>query len=67
MLQSLNAELIDRQPFISTHIHPVDQTNKIAARLTVFLVLHRHTADQQAMEQAIGGKLHWHAQFQHLP
>ena len=66
MLGPLDAELVDRQPLVGPHIGPVDQAYEVATGFAVLLVLHRHTADQQTMEQSIGRQLHRHAQLQHL-
>ncbi len=66
MLRPLNAELVDGQPLVGPHIGPVDQAHEVTTRLAILLVLHRHPADQQPMEQAIGGKLNWQAEIDHL-
>ncbi len=66
MFWPLDTELIDRQPLVGSRVRPVDQPHEIAARLAILLVLHRHTADQQPVEQAIGGKLNWQAEIDHL-
>ena len=66
MLGALDTELIDRQPLVGLHIRPVDQAHEIATRLAVLLILNRHTADQQAMKQAVGGQLNRYTQLQHL-
>ncbi|MNL34216.1 hypothetical protein D3C87_1561790 [compost metagenome] len=66
MFRPLDAELIDRQPVVGFHLNPVDQAHKVTTGFTVFLVLHRYAADQQAMEQAVGRQLYRQAQFEHL-
>ncbi|MNC38765.1 hypothetical protein D3C75_873900 [compost metagenome] len=66
MFRPLDAELIDGQPVVGFHFHPVDQAHEVATGFAVFLVLHRYAADQQAMEQAVGRQLCRQAQFGHL-
>ncbi len=66
VLRPLNAELIDRQPVVAAHIRPVNQPHEIAPGFAILLVLHRHTADQQAMEQAVRGKLNRQPEIHYL-
>ena len=70
IVRSFDRVLINRQPFIVDwrvgRLGPVNQPNEIAPRLTVLLVLHRHAADQQLVELAIGREQNRDAEVKHL-
>ena len=66
MVRPTHGELVHRPPFVLRRVSPVHQPNEVAARLAVFLVLHRHARHQQTVELPVGRQQHRRAQLQHL-
>ena len=66
MVGTLDRVLVDRQPFVVGCIGPVNQADKIAPSFPVFLILHRHPADQQLVKVPICGQQGGNAQIHHL-
>ena len=66
MVRPLDGELVDGQPFIVAGIGPVDQPDKIAARVAVLIVLNGNASHQQLMKIAVSRQLRGNAQAYHL-
>ena len=70
MVRAFDGKLVDRQPLVALRrigrFGQVDQADEVTARLAIFLVFHRHAADQQFMEMAIGREQRRNTQIEYL-
>ena len=66
MARAFDRKLVYRQPVVARRRGPVNQPHKVAPRLAVFLVLHRHARYQQAVKLPVSCEQRLYAQVQRL-